>query len=142
MKRYYVCKIIGDGIEPETAFRPAIHDIIDPQSGLRAFDYSAAIATDAQGQPVSNWCLVIAAGRDHRLVANHPDIDALPEYPLDAKISAMHTPTKNQAMAKLQARGINVAKFANADGYRDLIRSIGREHDENFHEDKFDVSDT
>lgn len=141
MKRYYVCKIIGDGIEPETAFRPAIHDIIDPSTGMRAFDYSAAIVTDENGQPVSDWCLVIAAGRDHKLAANNPDIDQLPDYPLDAKIAAMHTPAKNQAMARLQSRGINTGKFANADGYRDLIRGLGKEHDANFSEDSFDVSD-
>lgn len=141
MKRYYVCKVIGDGLEPETAFRPAIADIVDPKTGQPAFSYSVVIGNDAAGRPTKDWCLVLAAGKDHRLVAGSPDIDALPDYPLDAKMSAMHAPTRSAAVAKLQARGIDTSRFANADGYRELVRALGQDQDPSFHEDKFDVSD-
>lgn len=141
-KAYYVCKIIGDGQSPETAFRPAIQDVIDPKTHLKAFNTSHVIAINpATGQPVKPWCLVIAAGPDHSLVRNHPDIDAMPDYGLDVKISSMHTPTKNGMTAKLNARGIDTSALGNADGYRDLIRGLGRQHDAAFDEKAFDVSE-
>lgn len=134
MKRYYVCKMIE---QPEGEFYPAIHVVVDPQTGLRAFTYTAAVPELPQGAS----CLVLAAGKDHRLAANVQGIDPLPDYALDVKVSSMHVPTKMAALARLQAHGVNVSALSNADGYRDLIRATGRTFDPGFHEDKFDVSD-
>lgn len=142
MKRYYVCKIIGDGQSIATAYRPAINDIVDPATGLKAFITSAIIQTDANGQPVLPWCLVIASGQRHALAAAHPDIDPLPDYPLDVKVSAMNTLTRNRALQKMQARGIDVSDLSQADGFRDMIRSLGRKHEPTFSEDDFDVQDS
>lgn len=38
-KRYYVCKLIGDGKSTATAIRPALGDVIDPATGKPAFIY-------------------------------------------------------------------------------------------------------
>ncbi|MCC6530922.1 MAG: hypothetical protein IT531_00095 [Burkholderiales bacterium] len=141
MKRYAICKIIGDGQEPETAYRPAIHDIIDPRSGLRAFAYVTAIASNPDGTPVHDWCIVLASGKNFALAAGNPDIDLLPDYPLDVKVSAMATPTKTAAFGRLMARSIDVSDLSSADGYRDLIRALGRKQDAAFHEDAFDIAD-
>lgn len=142
MKKYYICKIIGDGLTPETSFRPAIEDVLDPVTGMRAFSTANVIATDpVTGVPIKPWALVIATGQKHGLVANHPDIDPLPDYPFDAKLSAMHVPTKNQMVVKMQIRGIDTSFVGNADGYRDVIRSIGRLHVLDFDENNFDVAE-
>jgi hypothetical protein len=142
MKRYYICKIIGDGQEPETAFRPAIQDVIDQKTGAPAFSIASVIATDpTTGLPVFPWALVIASGTKHGLVQNHPDIDPLPDYPFDAKVSAMHAPTKNGMVGKMQARGINTAFIGVTDGYREIIRTLGRQHFSDFDENNFDVAE-
>jgi len=141
MKRYYVCKIIGDG-SYESPYRAAIADIVDQKTKLRAFTFAATIKSDpATGKPVLPWCLVIAAGADHSLVQGNPDIDPMPDFPLDAKLAAMDTDTKIATLDKLSARTIDTTTLSNADGYRDLIRSLGQKHVATFDENKFDVVD-
>lgn len=142
MKRYYVCKVYGNGDldAPNTpttgAYRPALADIIDPATGMKAFGFTAQISP---GQ--HPWCLVIAGGNKHGLVNNHPDIDPLPAYAMDVRLSAMHTPTKVMMMNKLSARGIDTGQFANADGFRDIVRALGKAHGAAFNEDDFDTTD-
>jgi len=139
MKRYYVCDIIGDGQSPETAYRPAIADIVDPQTHLRAFEISVESKVNPDGTPALPWCLVIAAGQNHALADGVQGIDGLPDYPLDVRLSAMHTPTKLAAFARLSARGVDTTSLSNADGYRDVVRTLGRLHNSIFDEDAFDV---
>lgn len=137
MSRFCVCKVIGDGLSPETAFRPAIDDVIDPVTGFRAFNTSVTLAVDPKtGQPLNDWCLVHAAG-NFKLVADNADIDLLPDVALDVKVSEM--PTKLEMGSKLQAREIDTAFISNADGFRDVIRDLGKLHDANFDEKNFDV---
>lgn len=140
MKRYYVCRVLGDGTY-SNPYRPAIADTIDPKTGIKAFAMALVMATNQDGSPKLPRCLVIAAGQDHALVRNHADIDALPDYPLDVKVSAMNAATKAAAFARLQARGIDVSNLGQADGFRDFIRELGRQHEPTFSEDSFDVQE-
>lgn len=142
MKRYCICKIIGDGQNTETAFRPAIVDVVDPITGFQAFNVSSVIATDPQtGHPIESWCLVIAAGDNFKLVADNVDVDLLPEVDLDVKVSAIHTPTKLEMGTKLQARGIDTSFVGNADGYRDVIKHLGKLQSPDFDEKSFDIAE-
>lgn len=138
MKRYYVCKVIGDG-SYESPYRAAIADVVDPSTHLLAFTIAATIKSNPDGTPALPWCLVIAAGKNHALVNSNADIDPLPDYPLDVKLSAMNTATKLAAFNKMAARGINTNALSNADGYRDLIRGLGQQHEASFSEDNFDA---
>lgn len=147
MKRYYICNIIGTGTEADS-YRPAIAREIDAARVTNpTFDasYSVVIPTHPEGHPQAGHpkfphALVIVEANNHGIFAGKPDIDSLPDVALDSKVSSMHTPTKNAMIARLAARGFNGVNVDNADGYREVIRGIGRALDTAFHEDSFDAS--
>lgn len=141
MKRYAICTVIGDGLTPETAFRPAIQDITDPQTGNAAYSIASVIATAPNGQPALPWCLCVIAGRRMDLAQAHADIDLLPDVPLDIKVQAIQAGTKAAMKARMQARGIDTATVDNADGFRDVVRALGQLHAPDFNENAFDVSE-
>lgn len=141
MKRYYVCNIIGSGSSTFDAHRPAIADIVDPATFLKAFNYTDVFAINADGSLKFPWCLVIASGANQTLATGDPDIDQMPDYSLDVKISAMDVPTKAAILAKLAARGIDTTSLSNSDSYRALIQLLGQIHVPTFSADSFDVAD-
>lgn len=141
MKRYAVCKIIGDGLTPETAYRPAVADILDPQTGMRAFNVAQVMASNPDGTPKRPWALVVIAGPRMDLIANNQDVDLLPDVPLDLKIGSMQSVTKLKMAQALTARGIDMSGLGNIDGVRDLVRMIGQLHEQTFNEAGFDVSE-
>jgi hypothetical protein len=75
----YKCAIIGDGLTPETAFRPAIADVIDPVlSSVKAFPAWSVVGdvpTDQKGVPTSLTCIVeVQDDTNALLVVNNPNI--------------------------------------------------------------------
>lgn len=132
MKRYYISPIIGTGDETDP-FRPKIADYGVPWVG--------SIPSDPiTGRPVHSWTLVRVNAQNHGAILADQTIDALPDFPLDGKVSAINTATKNAMLSELQARGIDTAFISNADGYRDVIRGIGQKLEPTFSENNFDVS--
>ncbi|MBK5203859.1 MAG: hypothetical protein JJD98_00170 [Polaromonas sp.] len=133
MKQYYLCDIIGDGSE-ENAYRPAVSD--------HSVSWVGSIPSDpVTGHPISTWALVLVATNNHAKLRNKPGIDALPDFPMDGKVSAINTATKNAMNLVLERRSIPTGLFGNADGYRDVIRGIGRQIDPAFDENNFDVAE-
>lgn len=131
-KRYYISKIIGDGLRPETAFRPKVETY--------GVSWAGSIPTDANGQPLFQHVLVIVNTNNHAVLKNDPDIGAMPDFPLDGKVSAIQNNVKSQAYAMLAAKGFNTATLDGNDGYRDLISAVGKQRDSNFDVDNFDVN--
>lgn len=131
MKRYYVSKIIGTGAFGD-AYRTKISDY--------GVNHSEEVPTDANGVPTSTWSLVIVNTVNHGPLLADPDLDVLPDFPMDAKMAAMHANTRSGMEQKLQARGINTTFLATVDGYRDVIRGLGRKLNPDFSENNFDVS--
>lgn len=137
-KRFYVTKIRGDGTE-DNPYRPAVAD--------HGVNWSGSIVTDNDesspnyGKPLYADCLVVVATDKHSTLRADPDIDALPDYPLDGKVSSINTATKNAMIAALQRRGFRTDDVSNTDGFRDLVQSIGRQRDPAFNVDNFDVSE-
>lgn len=68
----YTCKVYGDGLSPETAFRPAISDVRD-LAGKVAFQHNFCISVGVDGKPLSTTCDVQALG-DPTLIALNPDV--------------------------------------------------------------------
>lgn len=130
-KRYYLAPIVGDGSE-QNPFRAKVP---------RGVNHVAEIKIGPDGKPASAYALVLVAAINHLPLLTDPEIDALPDFPKDAKVNAMHAATKTAMRAAMTKRGIPTADVDNADGYRDVIRSIGRGLNGNFHEDNFDVSE-
>lgn len=132
MKRYYISKIIGDGTFPDP-YRPKI--------ATYGVDWSAVIHSDESGHPLFAEVLAIVATNNHAQLRNDPDIDPLPDFPLDGKVSAIQQKTKTDMFAKLAARGFDIAGLDNADGYRDVLQAIGRQRSANFNIDALDVAE-
>lgn len=131
-KRYYLCDILGDGTE-ENPFRPAVAD--------HGVNWSGEVSTGDDGRPNKNFALAVVATNNHGKLLSDSRIDPLPEFPLDGKISAMHTAAKNGLTTAMQKRGIPTDLLSTSDGYREAIRGIGRYLNPNFHENNFDVSE-
>lgn len=132
MKRYYISPIVGTGDETDP-YRPKVAD--------HGVSWVGVIPSDpVTGKPISTWALVVVEAINHAALLADSAIDALPEFPLDGKVSAINTGTKNTMVSRLQARGIDTAFIGNSDGYRDVIRGIGVQLDPTFNENNFDVS--
>lgn len=131
-KRYYISPIIGDGSE-NNPYRPKVAD--------HGVAWSGAIPSGPDGKPTSSWALVIVAAKNHAAIIADKDIDDLPEFPLDGKVSAIQTQTKNAMKSKMEKRGISTAFVDGTDGYREVIRGIGRQLEPTFDENNFDVAE-
>lgn len=131
-KRYYLCDVIGDGTE-DNPFRPAVADY--------GVNWSGSIPTGEDGRPTTTWALVIVGAKDHAQLRKDARLDALPDFPLDGKVSAVNTASRNALTAAMSKRGVPTSGLQLADGYRDAIRQIGKSLDPAFDENKFDVAD-
>lgn len=129
-KRYYVCDIIGTGSD-EDPFRPAVADL--------GVSWVASILTGDDGRPVYTDCLALVETVNHNIVRNTRGVSPMPDFPLDGKLSAIQTGTKNMMMSALGARGFDTTTVGNADGYRDVLQSVGRQRDPAFDVDKFNI---
>jgi hypothetical protein len=126
-KRYYISKA----------------EIIDGDDGrevrLKASQYGRVLAANVplaqDGSLIDSWALCVVEADDHVGLVKDPDIIVLPVYALDAKVSAMHTATRTALVNRLKARGIPTDFIGNADGFREVIRTIGRLHNPGFDED-------
>lgn len=134
--RYSVCAILGDG-QPPDGYYAAIRGVVDPVSGFQAYPTIQEIGFNPDGSLLFPWALAASSGETWALVSGNADITLLPDYPLDAAVSAMHLPTRNALGAALQARGIDVSVLGIADGYRDVINYLGRLHNPAFSVDNF-----
>ena len=137
-KRYYLSNIIGDGTDsdptPTTGpFRVAIADL--------GVSFVAQIPTDpVTGRPTKTWALALVNTDNHARLINTPGVDALPDFPLDGKVSAVNNITKTKMLASMTRRGIDKGFVDGTDGYRDVIRGIGKQVDQSFDENNFDVN--
>lgn len=74
----YLCKIVGDGKSTETAFRPAIEDVLVPVLGTKAFPtwrIVGEIPVDKNGVPtITQVTIEVADNTKAALVIGNPDI--------------------------------------------------------------------
>ena len=131
-KRYYLCDIIGDGLEPETAFRPAVAEY--------ANNWAASIPTDSNGKPSGSSVLTIVAEHNHAALHGKPGVDQMPDFPLDGKVSAINANAKRGMDEAISNRNIPVDTNS-ADGYRTVLDQIGKSIDPHFDIDNFDIAD-
>lgn len=127
MPRYYICDIVGDGRTPETAYRPALQDVVGARD--RAFDFTCEIASDERGRPVHPWCVVIAEG-DAALVRDVPGVVTLPDRTLDTRL--VDTGEAAALRAKFAEMGVTVEASKDTDTLRALVEDLGRQHDATF----------
>lgn len=91
--------------------------------------------------PAQGWGLSIVdvglAGRATVPVPNDPDVFALPEHGLDTKVQAMHGPSRAAMTSWIQSLGVATDFIQAADGYREVIRHLGRIGKPDFDETTF-----
>lgn len=130
-KRYYISKIVGTGDEFDP-FRPKIADY--------GVAWVGSIESDpVTGRPIHPDCVVLVATANHAMLKGDPDIDAMPNFPLDGKLSAITNATKTAMYDALTARGFDTSGLVNTDGYRDVLQKIGLQRSPAFDIDNFDV---
>lgn len=125
-KRYYISKI----------------EIIETDEGREvrcvAGKYGTLVAQnielDQNGDPIADWALCVLESDNHAAAIADKDVTPLPQYSLDAKVSAMHTPTKSAMVNAFKARGITTDWIGNADGFREVVRTLGKMHNPAFDE--------
>ena len=93
------------------------------------------------GRPVYADCLVLVAAQNHAQLRADQRIAAMPDFALDGKMSAINTSTKNGMLRALEKRGFDTSTIGNADGYRDALRDIGKQRDQDFDIDNFDLAE-
>lgn len=133
-KRYYLCDLIGDGQSPETAYRAVVQDY--GVNHVAEFPPQNADGTYSRMQ-----CLVLVNAANHLPLLNDSRIDPAPDVSLDVKVAAVHRQTMQKFEDRAKARGYDTGVFSTADGFRDVIRGLGRQLSPNFHEENFDVSE-
>ena len=131
-KRFYLCPVVGDGTYGNP-YRPKVADY--PVS------WSGVMPTNAAGKPTAAWALVRVAAANHVAVMADPQIDALPNLDLDGKVASLSAAVKTALRTRLTALGIATDVLDRADGYRDLVRAIGRRLQADFDEEKLDVAE-
>lgn len=132
MKRYYISPIVGTGAEDDP-YRPKVADY--------GVSWVGVIPSNPDtGRPVYPWCLALVEAINHASLLADRDIKPLPDFPLDGKVSAINKATRNRMSADLQGQGIDTSFIGSADGYRDVIRGIGRSLAASFDENGFDVA--
>lgn len=132
MRRYYVCKIIGDGTE-FNAYRPAVADY--------PVAWVTVLGTDATGKPKKAWSLVLVNTVDHDQLLNDARIKSIPDATLDSTWGSLSTPVRNATKIFLEAEGIATAWIKTNTLIREIIRAIGKAQESGFSENNFDVAE-
>jgi hypothetical protein len=119
-------------------------ELIEGNDGLEAVCTARAygrvvaqnIALDNQGQLIDAWSLCIVESENIAPAMSDSDVIVLPQYSLDAKVSAMHTPTKTAMVNAMKKLAIPTDWIGNADGFREVIRTLGKMHTPAFDENQ------
>lgn len=119
---------VGDPNYPVCSFENSCFTTIDYIYGDNwqgeSDSYVREIVADAYNV---GWCLMKINHTDYSPLAGVSDIDLLPDFPFDAKITGMTPETRNALVGILEKWGIPTTCSANASGYRDVIRCIGQQ---------------
>lgn len=148
MKRWYIVDVIGDGTEQDPQ-RLAIAHIPD-----LAIEYGGIPVDPNTGVKLQDWSLCLVSTSAHSILRGRGDCFPLPDFPLDGKMSAMHSPTKLEFRVLVQQRlasrvgrsqvdadALAADMFGTADGYRDVLQSLGKECDIAFDVDSYDMAE-
>jgi len=131
MKRYYLSPIIGDGSSFD-AYRPKLAEY--------GVSHVALIPSDAAGHPTATWALCLVDAPNHAALIADPALRVLPDFPLDGRLTALSPSGRTAAEAAVTHFGIATDTLDFSNGYRELIRSIGRRLIPSFNENNFDVA--
>lgn len=137
MKRWIISRI-------EKVFDPSLGEYyrmaIQRYSDLH-FKFGEIPVDPDTGIPTLGYGFALVSSKDMARFRSDRDIDVLPDFPLDGKLTALHGPTKAAMKSALAKHGIAATIVDGADGFRDVVREIGRTVNPAFIEDAFDVNE-
>jgi hypothetical protein len=119
--------VTGTGTTPDDPVRPVVADL-------------AGLNWSGDMDRANNRAFVVVATANHAVVRSAPGVDALPDFPLDGKLSAINQGTLNAMSQVLTRRGFG-ASLSNSESYRAELDRIGRQINANFSIDNLDVSE-
>lgn len=128
--RYYLCDVVGDGTE-DNPYRAALED----EPGIDGI--ATVIASGPDGRPVYPYALCVVESDDHQRLRNRKNVDVLPEVSLDNRMSAVSQVARARLDNAISRRNIPTTGLQVAEGYRDVIRLLGRRLDPAFDPDAF-----
>lgn len=134
MKRYYISPIVGPNAKG--TYYPLVKDLLNLAEGE---GFVATIKTNPDGTPALPWCLVNVNAANHLPLLADLRIKPMPDFPLDGKVAAIQKLTRDSMTAALANLGIDTAFISRADGYREILRTVGQIHDPAFDENNFDT---
>lgn len=124
----YLCRLVNTVTpnEPEGALRPAITDVLLPETvqpsgaGTPAFSVRSAIGSAVAGQ----WVLTTVAGVRHQLAAGNADVYRLPDRALTGiRLGAINAAELQAMRVKAAAEGLPV-NFDNQASYREQLDAM------------------
>lgn len=131
MKRYYVCRVVGDGTE-NNPYRPKVANY--------PVNWVGILGSNPDGTPKKAWALVLVNAVDHTALLADNQIKAIPDLSLDATWGTLSTPQRNAAKNAIEAEGIDLSWVNNQTTIRKILRYLGQEQESGFNENKFDVA--
>jgi len=126
---WYISSIIGIGdltkpmCTTENPCAPALDVLLGPGWDSASEGYTRDLVMNSD---THNWALMKITYADYSEVNGKPGVSRLPDYPFDAKMNAMAQATRTALTATLTTYNIPTTCLTGADGYRDVIRCIGR----------------
>lgn len=131
MKRYVLAPVIEEFTADGRVLRADVPDSVNTV---------VAIAVDSDGNLLHPWALVKVAANDLGVIMRDQRLGVLPDFPLDAVISAMSNQGRRSVRDACAKFGLPDMAQGRA-AFRDTVRDLGLLLDANFHEDRFDVSE-
>lgn len=98
-KRLYLSKVIGDGLTPETAFRPACADLPGR--------WDAELPLGPDHRPRHGQCLAVVHADDQREHLKHADLYVLPDMDPDGPIASVSLAQRVALRNRLVAAGLD-----------------------------------
>jgi len=130
-KRFYICKVVGDGSD-ENPYRPKVADYPN-------VNWTAIINSNPDGSPKYSFAFVVANTADHQVLLDDPLIKGMPELSLDAQIGTLSKAVRDKMLAYFDQEGIDRTGLTLQSTMRDVLRRIGRHLAPSFNENRFDV---
>jgi len=131
-KRFYICKIIGDGSD-ENPYRPKVADY--------PVKWASILTSNEDGTPKFGFAFAIVATTDHTGLLADAQIKGMPELSLDAQISTLSKTVRDKMLAYFDEEGIDRTGLNLQSTMRDVIRRVGQHLIANFTENNFDVKE-
>lgn len=135
MQRLFLSNIVTVDIGGETFTGPAIDILRKPDGTFFWPEGTTKRHLDYTG---FDWTLSVVTHPINVPIPNDPRVDMLPDYSLDAKVSAMHAPTLSAMKQAMSKRGISTGFLDDrVDGFREVVRAIGQAINPGFNESYF-----